>query len=135
PNRSALLIHAHTDVVPADETLWSFPPFSGQITDGHVCGRGAVDMKNMIGMLVAALRQLELEKWQPERDIVLAFVADEETAQGYGMKWLAEEHPELFSGVSEAIGEVGGFSVPSPRGRQYTIGVAEKGIAWATLTA
>lgn len=135
PARPALLVHAHTDVVPADESLWSFPPFSGEIIDGYVCGRGAVDMKDMIGMLVAALRQLDRENWQPERDIVLAFVADEEAAQGYGMKWLVEEHPELFDGVSEAFGEVGGFSVPSPQGRQYTIGVAEKGLAWATLTA
>lgn len=135
PELPALLVHAHTDVVPADPARWSVDPFAGEIRDGCVWGRGAVDMKDMIGMLVAAVRQLDREGHRPKRDIVLAFVADEEVEGSYGMGYLVDEHPEVFAGVSEAIGEVGGFSVTVPRGRAYTIGIAEKGIAWATLRA
>lgn len=131
----ALLVHAHTDVVPADPSQWSVNPFSGEIAEGCVWGRGAVDMKNMIGMLVAVIRQFERESHRPQRDIVLAFVADEEVEGAHGMGFLVDQHPEVFAGVTEAVGEVGGFSISAPLGHAYTIGIAEKGIAWATLTA
>lgn len=135
PSQPALLFHAHTDVVPADAALWSADPFGGAIRDGELWGRGAVDMKNMIGMLLAALRSLASEGWRPRRDIVLAFVADEEVDGAYGMAYLVDEHPEVFSGVTEAIGELGGFSFETPRGRHYAVGIGEKGVAWATLRA
>ncbi|QIM15986.1 M20/M25/M40 family metallo-hydrolase [Leucobacter insecticola] len=135
PAAPALLIHAHTDVVPADPALWRADPFGGEIIDGELWGRGAVDMKNMIGMLLAAIRSLGIEGWQPRRDIVLAFVADEEVEGADGMAYLVAEHPELFRGVTEAIGEVGGFSFEAPTGRNYAIGIGEKGVAWATLRA
>ncbi|WP_427870805.1 M20/M25/M40 family metallo-hydrolase [Leucobacter luti] len=135
PDLPALLCHAHTDVVPADPAQWSFDPFGGEIIDGELCGRGAVDMKNTAGMLVAAVRQLGREGWRPRRDVVLAFVADEEVAGEDGMAFLVEQHPEVFAGVSEAIGELGGFSVEGPWGREYTICIGEKGVAWATLRA
>ena len=135
PTLPRLVIHAHTDVVPADPALWSADPFGGELRDGCVWGRGAVDMKDMIGMLVAAVRQLSREGARPRRGIMLAFVADEEVDGSYGMGFLVDEHPEVFAGATEAIGEVGGFSVPTPAGDAYTIGIAEKGIAWATLRA
>lgn len=135
PELPALLVHAHTDVVPADPAQWSVDPFGGELRDGCVWGRGAVDMKDMIGMTVAAVRQLVREGHRPQRDLVLAFVADEEVEGAHGMGWLVDSHPEVFAGVTEAIGEVGGFSVSGPRGRVYTVGIAEKGLAWATLRA
>lgn len=135
PEAAALLIHAHTDVVPADAALWRVDPFAGEIHAGELWGRGAVDMKNMIGMLVSAIRSLAAEGWQPRRDIVLAFVADEEVEGADGMSFLVDQHPELFAGVTEAIGELGGFSIEAPRGRHYAIGIGEKGVAWATLRA
>ncbi|WP_233613169.1 M20/M25/M40 family metallo-hydrolase [Leucobacter edaphi] len=135
PQLPRLAIHAHTDVVPADPVKWSVDPFAGEIRDGRVWGRGAVDMKDMIGMLVAAVRQTLREGHRPRRGIVLLFVADEEVEGANGMGFLVDEHPEVFRGVNEAIGEVGGFSVPTPTGDAYTIGIAEKGIAWATLRA
>ncbi|QIM17564.1 M20/M25/M40 family metallo-hydrolase [Leucobacter coleopterorum] len=135
PAATALLVHAHTDVVPADATLWRVDPFAGEVNEGELWGRGAVDMKNMIGMLVAAIRSLAAEGWQPRRDIVLAFVADEEVEGADGMAFLVQQHPELFAGVTEAIGELGGFSIEGPAGRHYAIGIGEKGVAWATLRA
>ena len=133
--RPGLLIHAHTDVVPADPDDWSVGPFSGEIRDGELWGRGAVDMKNMIGMLLAAVRVLVRSGWQPERDIVLAFVADEEVESADGMAFLVEQHPEVFDGVTEASGEVGGFSCGVPGRRHYALGIGEQAVAWATLRA
>ncbi len=136
PGAPALLVHGHTDVVPADPDDWSVDPFSGELRDGCIWGRGAVDMKDMVAMTVAAVRQLRREGFVPRRDIVLAFVADEEVAGEHGAAFLVEEHPDLFSGVTEAIGEVGGFSLEvAAELRLYLLGVAEKGVAWATLTA
>lgn len=131
----ALLFHAHTDTVPADPTLWAADPWGGETRDGQLWGRGAVDMKNMIGMLLAALRSLHREGWRPRRDIVLAFVADEEVESVDGMAYLVDEHPEIFAGVTEAIGELGGFSFETPSGRKYAVGIGEKAVAWATLRA
>lgn len=136
PGLPALLVHGHTDVVAASTDDWSVDPFSGLIRDGFVWGRGAVDMKDMLAMTVAALRQMARDSFTPQRDIVVAFVADEEVDGGYGAQFLVDEHPELFRGVSEAIGEIGGFSLElDPDRRLYLLGTAEKGVAWATLSA
>jgi acetylornithine deacetylase/succinyl-diaminopimelate desuccinylase-like protein len=140
PSRGALLIHGHLDVVPAEAADWSVHPFSGTVQDGYVWGRGAVDMKNMIGMMVAVARHFKREAITPPRDLVFAFVADEEAGGKYGCQWLVEHRPDLFEGVTEAIGEVGGFSltVPRPDGsdkRLYLIETAEKGMQWMRLTA
>lgn len=132
----ALLVHGHTDVVPAEAADWSVDPFSGELKDGFIWGRGAVDMKDMLAMTVASLRRLCRDGFVPRRDIVFAFVADEEIGAEHGAQFLVDEHPELFHGVTEAIGEVGGFSLQvRDELRLYLLGVAEKGIAWATLTA
>ncbi|GLY72879.1 M20/M25/M40 family metallo-hydrolase [Actinoallomurus iriomotensis] len=136
PDRPRLLVHGHTDVVPADAADWRYPPFSGEIADGCVWGRGAVDMKNLLAMVLAVVRERRRESRPPARDVVLAFVADEETGGHHGAGWLCQNRPELFEGCTEAISEVGGFSVTLPTGRRlYLVETAQKGIAWYRLTA
>jgi acetylornithine deacetylase/succinyl-diaminopimelate desuccinylase-like protein len=134
-SRPALLIHGHLDVVPADAADWRVHPFSGETQDGCVWGRGAVDMKDMDAMVLAVIRQRLREGRRPPRDVVLAFVADEEAGGSWGASWLVDNHPELFEGVTEAIGEVGGFSATIGGRRLYLIQAAEKGMAWLRLIA
>jgi acetylornithine deacetylase/succinyl-diaminopimelate desuccinylase-like protein len=134
-SRPALLVHGHLDVVPADPADWQVHPFSGEINDGCVWGRGAVDMKDMDAMILAVVRQRLREGRRPPRDVVLAFLADEEAGGAYGARWLVDNRPDLFEGVTEAIGEVGGFSATIGAQRLYLIQVAEKGMAWLRLTA
>ena len=135
PSRPALLIHGHTDVVPADAGEWMHHPFSGEIVDGCVWGRGAVDMKDMDAMVLAVIRDRLRTGRRPPRDIVLAFVADEEAGGVYGARYLVDNHPHLFDGVTEAIGEVGGFSFTiNERLRLYLVETAEKGMHWMRLT-
>jgi acetylornithine deacetylase/succinyl-diaminopimelate desuccinylase-like protein len=133
--RPGLLIHGHLDVVPANAADWQVPPFSGETRDGCVWGRGAVDMKDMDAMMLAVIRQRLREGRRPPRDVVLAFPADEEAGGTWGARWLVDNHPGLFEGVTEAIGEVGGFSATIGGRRLYLIQTAEKGIAWMRLTA
>jgi acetylornithine deacetylase/succinyl-diaminopimelate desuccinylase-like protein len=169
PDRPALLIHGHLDVVPADAADWQVDPFSGHIgtaadagtsgakkatgiaspqstgtsagtdagTSDEACvwGRGAVDMKDMDAMILAVVRQRLREGRRPPRDVVLAFLADEEAGGSYGARYLVDNHPGLFEGVTEAVGEVGGFSVTLGGQRLYLIQTAEKGMAWLKLTA
>ena len=140
PARGALLIHGHLDVVPAEPADWSVHPFSGAVEGGYVWGRGAVDMKDMVGMMIAVARHFKRSNTVPPRDLVFAFVSDEEHGGTYGAQWLVDNRPDLFEGVTEAIGEVGGFSltVPTRDGgerRLYLIETAEKGIAWMRLSA
>ncbi|MFE3452462.1 M20/M25/M40 family metallo-hydrolase [Nonomuraea sp. NPDC059194] len=135
PSRGALLLHGHLDVVPFDADDWRHHPLSGEIADGCVWGRGAVDMKDMDAMILAVARQRVRERRRPPRDVVLMFTADEEAGGAYGAKWLVDNHAGLFEGVTEAIGEVGGFSVSLGDRRVYLIEAAEKGMAWMRLTA
>ncbi len=135
PGRPALLIHGHLDVVPADAADWRVHPFSGEVQGDCVWGRGAVDMKDMDAMILAVIRQRLREGRRPPRDVVLAFLADEEAGGTYGARWLVDNHPDLFEGVTEAIGEVGGFSATIGGRRIYPIQTAEKGLAWMRLTA
>jgi len=136
PTRSPLLIHGHLDVVPADAAEWTVHPFSGEVRDGYVWGRGAIDMKDMNAMTLAVLRNWARRDHRPPRDIVLAFVADEESGGAYGAHWLVDNHPELFADCSEAISEVGGYSHSIGNDlRLYPIETAEKGINWLRLRA
>jgi acetylornithine deacetylase/succinyl-diaminopimelate desuccinylase-like protein len=136
PARGALLVHGHLDVVPADASEWSVPPFSGEEKDGYLWGRGAIDMKDFDAMVLAVVRQWQRTGYRPPRDIVLAFTADEEAGMQYGSQFLAREHADLFAGCTEAIGEVGGFSYSvSDDLRLYLIETAEKGIDWLRLHA
>jgi acetylornithine deacetylase/succinyl-diaminopimelate desuccinylase-like protein len=134
PSRPALLIHGHTDVVPANAADWTHDPFSGEVADGCVWGRGAVDMKDMDAMTLAVVRDRLRSGRRPPRDIVLAFLADEEAGGTYGARYLVDNHPDLFEGVTEAISEVGGFSITLKDDvRAYLVETAEKGIRWLTL--
>ena len=140
PDRGALLIHGHIDVVPAEAADWSVHPFSGAVENGYVWGRGAVDMKDMLGMMIAVARHFKRERIVPPRDLVFAFVSDEEAGGKFGCKWLVDNRPDLFDGVTEAIGEVGGFTMTVPRRdggerRLYLIETAEKAMIWMRLTA
>jgi acetylornithine deacetylase/succinyl-diaminopimelate desuccinylase-like protein len=136
PSRDALLLHGHLDVVPAQKDDWTRDPFAGEIADGCVWGRGAVDMKDMDAMILAVMRRRLREGRRPPRDVVLAFTADEEAGGTWGAQWLVDEHAELFEGCTEAVGEVGGFSLTVPGDRRlYLIETAEKGIAWMRLSA
>ncbi|GAA4298655.1 M20/M25/M40 family metallo-hydrolase [Mycobacterium paraffinicum] len=139
-SRGALLIHGHLDVVPAEPAEWSVQPFSGAVKEGFVWGRGAVDMKDMVGMMIVVARRLKQAGIVPPRDLVFAFLADEEHGGTFGAQWLVDNRPDLFEGVTEAIGEVGGFSLTVPRRdggerRLYLIETAEKGLSWMRLTA
>jgi acetylornithine deacetylase/succinyl-diaminopimelate desuccinylase-like protein len=136
PSRPPLLIHGHLDVVPADAAEWSVDPFGGDIKDDYVWGRGAIDMKDMDAMTLAIIREWQRTGRRPPRDIVLAFVSDEEAGGGEGAHYLVDNHRDLFADCTEAISEVGGFSVTLDEGsRVYLIQTAEKGINWLRLKA
>src|ERR1700739_1919385 len=135
PAKPALLIHGHLDVVPANADDWQRGPFSGEIADDCVWGRGAVDMKDMDAIMLAVTRQRLREGRKPRRDVVLAFTADEEAGGIWGAAFLAQQHADLFEGVTEAIGEVGGFSVSVGDQRLYAVQTAEKGLSWMRVTA
>ena len=121
--------------MPANADDWRQDPFGGEIADGCVWGRGAVDMKDMDAMMLAVVGSGCARGASPTRDVVLAFTADEEAGGNWGARFLVEEHADLFEGVTEAIGEVGGFSVTVGDQRLYAVQTAEKGLAWMRLTA
>lgn len=134
--RPGLVVHGHLDVVPANADDWSVDPFSAEIKDGMIWGRGAVDMKNMDAMIIAIFRMWARKGIKPPRNIVLAFFADEEAGSLFGSRWMVAKHPEVFKGCSEAISEVGGFSVTvAGDKRLYFIEAAQKGIHWMRLSA
>lgn len=135
-SRPGLVLHGHIDVVPANAADWSVDPFSGVIKDGFIWGRGAVDMKDMDAMILATVRMWQRIGYKPPRNILLAFFADEEAGSNYGSRWLVKHRPEIFDGYSEAVSEVGGFSVTiTGEHRLYLIEAAQKGIQWMKLTA
>ena len=134
--RPGLVLHGHLDVVPVNAAEWSVDPFGGIIKDGYIWGRGAVDMKDMDAMILAVARAWKRAGFVPERNILLVFFADEEAGSEYGSRWLVKNRPEIFSGYSEAVSEVGGFSVTLDTGdRLYFVEGAQKGINWLKLTA
>ncbi len=136
PTRDALLIHGHTDVVPANADDWKVDPFSGELLDDCVWGRGAVDMKDMDAMVLAVVRARARSGRPPARPVVLAFTADEEAGSRMGAGYLVEHHADLFEGATQGISEVGGFSVTLDNDRRlYLVQAAEKGIAWLRLRA
>ena len=135
-SRDALLIHGHLDVVPAEPKAWTYDPFAAEVADGCVWGRGAVDMLDMDAMVLSVVRDRLRTGRKPPRDVVLAFVADEEAGGTFGASWLVDNHPGLFEGCTEAISEVGGFSLSvNDDVRLYMIETAQKGMAWIRLTA
>lgn len=136
PSLPPLLLHAHLDVVPAVADEWSVDPFGGVVKDGYVWGRGAVDMKGMVAVMLAVARAYKKSGRQPHRDVILAFFADEEAGGELGAGHVIATRPDLFAGCQDAIGEVGGFSHTfSPHQRGYFVSCAEKGVLWARLLA
>ncbi|WP_066038821.1 M20/M25/M40 family metallo-hydrolase [Herbiconiux solani] len=134
-SKPALVVHGHTDVVPAIAEDWSVDPFGGVVKDGMLWGRGAVDMKNMDAMIVSSLDRILGSGRQPERDLVIAFFADEENGGVFGSHPLVTEHPELFAGATEAISEVGGYSIDLDGNRAYLVQTGEKALLWLKLVA
>ena len=135
PSAGALLVHGHLDVVPAVAEDWSVDPFAAEIRDGMIWGRGAVDMKDMDAMMLSVLRHMRRTGTRPKRDIVFGFFADEEAGMRYGSKYMVQEHPEVFDGVTDALSEVGGFSADIGGRRAYLLQTAEKGFMWLRLVA
>ncbi|MFK4221754.1 M20/M25/M40 family metallo-hydrolase [Streptomyces sp. NPDC019890] len=136
PSADALLVHGHLDVVPAERADWSVHPFSGEVRDGVVWGRGAVDMKNMDAMMLAVVRAWARAGIRPRRDIVIAYTADEEASAADGSGFLADQHPGLFDGCTEGISESGAFTFHAGPGMAlYPIAAGERGTAWIKLTA
>ncbi|THA23745.1 M20/M25/M40 family metallo-hydrolase [Streptomyces sp. RKND-216] len=136
PSADALLVHGHLDVVPARPDDWTVHPFSGEVRDGVVWGRGAIDMKNMDAMVLSVVRAWARAGVRPRRDIVLAFTADEEDSAEYGADYLTEKHAELFEGCTEGISESGAFTFHAGDGlRLYPVAAGERGTAWMRLTA
>ncbi|UXY22870.1 M20/M25/M40 family metallo-hydrolase [Streptomyces cynarae] len=136
PSADALLVHGHLDVVPAQAADWSVHPFSGEVRDGVVWGRGAVDMKNMDAMILAVVRHWARSGTRPRRDLVIAFTADEEASAEDGSGFLADRHADLFEGCTEGVSESGAFTFHDGDGRQiYPIAAGERGTGWLKLTA
>ncbi|WP_329552035.1 M20/M25/M40 family metallo-hydrolase [Streptomyces sp. NBC_00696] len=136
PSADALLVHGHLDVVPAQADEWSVHPFSGEVRDGVVWGRGAVDMKNMDAMILAIVRAWARLGVRPRRDLVIAFTADEEASAEDGSGFLADRHAGLFEGCTEGISESGAFTFHDGSGREiYPIAAGERGTGWLKLTA
>ncbi|PKV88800.1 M20/M25/M40 family metallo-hydrolase [Streptomyces sp. TLI_146] len=136
PSADALLVHGHLDVVPAEAADWEVHPFSGEIRDGVVWGRGAIDMKNMDAMVLAVVRAWARAGIRPRRDIVIAYTADEEASAIDGSGFLADHHPGLFEGCTEGISEAGAFTFHAGPGTAlYPIAAGERGTGWLKLTA
>mgnify|MGYP001826337785 FL=1 len=131
---SPLLLYGHVDVVTTENQKWQHPPFEGKIADGFIWGRGALDMKGGIAMMLAAFIRAKKEGLALPGDVVLAIVSDEETLGGLGTKFLVENHPHLFDGIRYAIGEFGGFSLYVGKKKFYPISVAEKQVCWIKAT-
>ena len=134
-DRGSLLLHGHLDVVPAEASDWQVDPFAGEVRDGYLWGRGAVDMKDFDAMLLSVVRARQRAGRVPERPVVLCFTADEEAGGHGGAEVLVEHHREELEHCTEAVGEVGGFSATIGGRRLYLIEAAEKGMAWMRLTA
>ncbi len=133
--KPALVVHGHTDVVPADPTNWSVDPFGGVIRDGMLWGRGAVDMKNMNAMIITALGDILGSGKLPARDLIIAFFSDEENGGVFGSHYVVDTRPDLFAGATEAISEVGGYSVYLNGTRSYLLQTGEKALVWIKLVA
>ncbi|GAA2891287.1 M20/M25/M40 family metallo-hydrolase [Microbacterium esteraromaticum] len=135
PDRPALVVHGHLDVVPAIAGDWSVDPFEGLVRDGLLWGRGAVDMKNMNAMILTAVADILRAGEQPERDLILTFFADEENGGVEGSALVVQNKPEWFAGATEAISEVGGYSITVDDRRAYLLQVGEKAMLWLRLVA
>src|SRR5579859_628905 len=121
-----LLLQGHVDVVTTAHQTWQYPPFEGRLVDDYIWGRGALDMKGGVAMMIAAVLRAKAEHRVPPGDVLLLLVSDEEAFGEYGARYLVEEHAGLFAGVRYALGEFGGFTLHLGGRRFYPIQVAEK---------
>ena len=133
-NAPPLLLYGHVDVVTTENQKWQHPPFEGKAADGFIWGRGALDMKGGVAMMLAAFLRAKEEGLQLPGDVVLAIVSDEEAFSDFGARFLVENHPDLFAGIRYAIGEFGGFSLYVGKKKFYPIMVAEKQLCWIKAT-
>lgn len=133
--KPALVVHGHLDVVPAMAEDWSVDPFAGEIRDGLLWGRGAVDMKDMDAMILTSIAEIVRSGRTPARDLVVVFFADEENGGVEGSSLVVRDRPEWFAGAAEAISEVGGYSVTVGDRRAYLLQVGEKALVWLKLVA
>jgi len=131
---SPLLLYGHVDVVTTENQQWQHPPFEGKVVDGFVWGRGALDMKGGVAMMLAAFLRAKYEDLKLPGDVILAIVSDEEAGGDFGSKYLVENHPDLFEGIRYAIGEFGGFTFYVGKQRFYPVMIAEKQICWIKAT-
>jgi acetylornithine deacetylase/succinyl-diaminopimelate desuccinylase-like protein len=129
-----LLLQGHVDVVTTAGQDWTHPPFEARLEDGHVWGRGALDMKAGVAMLVNAFVRAKRENVQLPGDLVLVVLSDEEAGGNLGARYVVEEQPQLFEGMRYALGEFGGFTLHLGGKRFYPIQVAEKQICWLKAT-
>lgn len=118
-SQPALILHGHLDVVPAPPEGWSVDPFAGEVRGGMLWGRGAVDMKDMDAMILTSVAELLRSGEQPERDVIVTFFADEENGGVEGSQLVVAQRPEWFAGATEAISEVGGYSISVDDRRAY----------------
>jgi acetylornithine deacetylase/succinyl-diaminopimelate desuccinylase-like protein len=129
-----LLLYGHIDVVPASSQDWTQPPFEGRIIDGVLWGRGALDMKGGVAMMLSALLRAKADGLSPAGDVILAVLSDEEGGSDNGAKYLVEAHAERFAGVRYALGEFGGFSFYIGGKRFYPLQVGEKQTCFVKAT-
>ena len=129
-----LLLYGHVDVVTTANQDWTHPPFDGKVVDGYVWGRGALDMKGGVAMMLAAFLRAKAEGLAPAGDVVLAILSDEEAGGDHGADYLIRNHAEQFEGIRYAIGEFGGFSMYIAGRKFYPIQVAEKQFFWTKAT-
>ncbi len=134
-----LILLGHVDVVPVEADAWARDPFGGELVDGVIWGRGAVDMKGMVAMELAVMVGLHRSGRPLRRDVIFAAVADEEAGGAHGAQHWVDARPDLFSSAAgpaaAALNEIGGYSVTLGDQRAYAIQVAEKGIIWTRLHA
>lgn len=132
PDAPTLLLMGHTDVVPVNPDGWDRDPFAGELVDGTVWGRGAVDMLNLTASMAVATRRLAESGFRPEGTLVYLAVADEEALGTFGAQWLVDHEPDAV-GADYVITESGGIPIPSPTGLKLPVIVGEKGTYWCTL--
>ena len=133
-NAPPLLLYGHVDVVTTENQVWQHPPFEGKIADGYLWGRGALDMKGAVAMMLSAFLRSKAEGISLPGDVVLTVLSDEEAGSNRGAKFLVEQHPDLFQGIHYALGEFGGFTMHIGNQRFYPIMIAEKQICWMKAT-
>ncbi len=131
---SPFLLYGHVDVVSTANQDWSHPPFGGELIDGMIWGRGALDMKGGVAMMTAAFLKAKAENVDLPGDVILCILSDEEAGGDYGAKFMVEEHADVFDGVKYAIGEFGGFPMYIGGKKFFALQTAEKGICWTKVT-